>query len=53
MFYQVFLSPQLKRCAITTNKHGNYELPHEMPNDLRLRKLGNIRKVPKRHRMIA
>ena len=37
MFYQIFLSPQVKRCAIVTYKHGIYELPHELPNDLRLR----------------
>ena len=56
MFYQIFLSPQVKRWAIITYKHGIYELPHELPNDLRLkdlRKLGNIRKVSKSHRMIA
>ena len=41
MFYQVFFSPQAKRWAITTYKHGIYELPHEFPNDLRLRILGN------------
>ena len=40
MFYQIFLSPQVKRCAIITYKHGIYELPHELPNDLRL--LGKI-----------
>ena len=44
-----FLSPQMKRCAIITYKSGIYELPHE----LRLRKLGHIRRVPKPHRMIA
>ena len=33
-----FLSPQLKRSAIITYKHGIYELPHELPTDLRLRK---------------
>ena len=67
MFYQIFLSPQVKRWAIITYKHGIYELPHELPNYLRLRsyahtrkkktwdlrKLGNIRKVSKPHRMIA
>ena len=53
MFYQFFLSPQVKRWAIITYKHGIYELPHELPNDLRLWKLGNIRKVSKPHRMIA
>ena len=53
MFYQIFLSPQVKRWAIITYKHGIYELPHELPNDLRLRKLGNIKKVSKLDRMIA
>ena len=37
MFYQVFLSPQVKRSAIISNKQGVYEFP----NDLRLRILGN------------
>ena len=37
MFYQIFLSPQVKRWAIVTYKHGIHELPHELPNDLRLR----------------
>ena len=41
MFYQVLLSPQVKRCAIITYKHGIYELPHELPNNFRLRILGN------------
>ena len=49
MFYQIFLSPQVKRWAIITYKHGIYQLPHKLPNDLR--KLGNIRKVSKLHRI--
>ena len=53
MFYQIFFSPQVKRSAIITYKHGIYELPHVLPNNLRLRKLGNIREVSKPHRMIA
>ena len=53
MFYQIFLSPQLKRCGIITYKRGTYKLPHELPNDLRLKKLGHIRKVSKFHGMIA
>ena len=56
MFCQPFLSPQVKRCAIITYEHGIYEFPHELPNDLRLykiMKLGNIRRVPKTHRMTA
>ena len=41
MLYQILLSPQAKRCAIITNKHGIFELLHELPNKLRLRILGN------------
>ena len=41
MFYQIFLLPQMKRCAIITFKHGIYKLPHELPNSLRARILGN------------
>ena len=33
MFYQIFFSPQVKRCVIITNKHGIDELPNELPND--------------------
>ena len=40
MFYQILLSSQVKRCVITTYKHGIYELPHELPNDLRLSEFG-------------
>ena len=41
MFQQILLSPQVKRCAIITYQHGIYELPHELPNDLQLRLIGN------------
>ena len=41
MFYKVFCSPQMKRWAIIPYKHGIYELSHKLPNDLRLRILGN------------
>ena len=41
MFYQIFLSQQVKRCAIITYKHGIYEFPYELPNDLRFRILVN------------
>ena len=43
-FYQIFLSPQVKRSAIISYKQGAYELPHELPSDLRLRILGNKEK---------
>ena len=41
MVEQIFLSPQVKRRLIISNEYGIYELPHELPNDLRLRILGN------------
>ena len=41
MVEQFFLSPQVKRNVIISNKYGIYELPHELPNDLRLRILAN------------
>ena len=47
MFYQIFLSPQVKRCAIITYEYGIYKLPNELLNDLGLGKLENIRKVSK------
>ena len=43
MFYQIFLSAQVKRCAIITYKHGINELPHKLPNELDLGSL-KIRK---------
>ena len=36
MFYQTFLSPQVKRCAIITDKDEMYQFPYELPNSLRL-----------------
>ena len=41
MFLQIFLSPQVKRCANITNKRGIYELSHKLPNGERLGVLGN------------
>ena len=35
-----FPSPQVKRCAIITYKNGISELPHDLPNDSRLKILG-------------
>ena len=45
MFCWIFLSSQVKRTVIISNKHGIYELPHKLANDLR--KLGNIEKISK------
>ena len=42
MFDQIFTSPQLKQSVIISNKHSIHELPQELPNDLRLRILGNL-----------
>ena len=50
MFFQILLLPQVKQSVIISNKYGIYELPYELPNDLRLRnlsKLGNIKKISK------
>ena len=41
MAEQIFLSPEVKRSVIISNKYAIYELPQELPNDLRLRILGN------------
>ena len=41
MFEEIFLSPQVKRIVIISNTHGIYELPRELPNDLRFKILGN------------
>ena len=43
MLCQIFLSPQVKRSVIISNKQGVYEFP----NDLRLRILGNKEKSEK------
>ena len=55
MFYQIFLSTQVKRSAIISNKHDIYELPHKLPSDLRPRIffLGKVRKISKLHRIIT
>ena len=47
MFYQIFFSPQVKQSMIISNKFGIYELSHELPKDLRLRILGNLRNIRK------
>ena len=36
IFHQILLSQQVKRSLIISNKHGIYEVPHEMLNGLRL-----------------
>ena len=44
ILYWIFYWSQVKRSVIISNKHGIHELPHELPNDLRLRILGNQEK---------
>ena len=41
ILYQIFFSPLVKIRVIIINKHGIYELLHELPSDLRLKILGN------------
>ena len=41
IIFYIILSPKMKRWAIITYKRDIYELPHELPNDLRLRIIGN------------
>ena len=38
-------SPQVKRYLISSITNLVHGLPHELPNNLRLMKLGNIRKM--------
>ena len=52
MFYQIFLSLQAKRSVIINNKHGIFQLAHELPNDLRLRTFGNQEKSGKSQNFI-
>ena len=42
-----FLFNASERNLIISNKHGIYELPHELENDLRLRILGNYERSEK------
>ena len=38
---QNLFSPQVKRSVIISKSHGIYDLPHELPNNLRLTILVN------------
>ena len=40
MLDKIFMSPQVKRIVIITNKHGICGMPDKLPNDLKLRTLG-------------
>ena len=41
MLYQIFLSLKVKQSMIIRSKQDAYELSRELPNNLRLRILGN------------
>ena len=41
MFNQIFVTQKVKRSVIITKKLIIVKLPHKLPNDLRLRTLGN------------
>ena len=41
ILYQKFFSSQVKQSVIISNEYGIYKFPHELPNDLRRRILGN------------
>ena len=41
MLYQIYLSPQVTRYATIAYKHEIYDLPHQLPNDLKLSMLEN------------
>ena len=38
---QTFLTPQMKRSMIISNRHGIYKLPNDLKKNLRMRILGN------------
>ena len=41
LLYDIFFLSQVEQSVIISNKHGICELPHELPNNLRLRIFGN------------
>ena len=41
----MFLSQQLKRNVIITNKNGKYELTDELPNDVRINKISELHRI--------
>ena len=42
IYYQMFLSQQVKRNVIITDKNRKYELTNELPNDVRLKKISEL-----------
>ena len=52
ILYQFFYLPKVKRSVVISNKHGIYELPRELPNNSRLRILGNYERSCKSQNII-
>ena len=50
---QIFLAPQVKQSAIIGTKNGIYKLPHELPIDLRLWILENLKRSGKSQKFIV
>ena len=50
--FPFFFSPDVKQRVIISNKHGIYELPHELPHELTLRFLGNLERSGKSQNFI-
>ena len=48
----MFDSPQVKRSLKFTIENIVYEFPHKLPTDVKLRKLGNIRFLPKNKTLV-
>ena len=43
--FQMFVSKQLKRNIIITNKNGKYEFTEELPNDVRLNRISGLHEI--------
>ena len=53
MFDQIFLSLRVKPSEIISSHHGIHDLPLKLLNDLRSLKIRTIKKIIKRHIIIA
>ena len=41
ILYQILFSLEVTRSMLISNKHGIYEMPQDLPNDLKFSILGN------------
>ena len=51
MFYKVL--PQVQQSVVIHNKHCIHKLPHKLPNNVSLWKLGKVKKISKVQRIIT